>query len=72
MKIVSLKDKKSDFVFWSSRSYQERLETIELLRQQYISFNKDAQQGFQRVCRIVSLKKLPMLFISILNLSLIF
>ena len=40
VKIVNLKDKMSDVALWSSKSYQKRLNAIELLRKQYIKFNK--------------------------------
>jgi hypothetical protein len=33
-----------------------RLETIEILRQQYIQFKKDVEPRLQRVCRIVKPK----------------
>ena len=57
LKIVSLKDKQTDYAFWMTKSYQERLEALELLRQQYINFKGDAQQGLQRVCRITNRKQ---------------
>lgn len=56
LKIVKLKDKHSDFSYWITKSFQERLDTIELLRLQYIQFKKDAQSGLQRVCRIINQK----------------
>lgn len=52
--ITSLKDKQTDFVFWSTKTFQERLEAIELLRLQYIQLKKDVQPGFQRVCRVIN------------------
>ena len=57
LKIVSLKDKQSDYAFWMTKTYQERLAALELLRQQYINFKGDAQQGLQRVCRIIDRKQ---------------
>jgi len=54
LKITSIKDKKSDFIFWQGKSFSERFEAIEFLRNQYFSLNKNVQQGFQRVCRIVN------------------
>ncbi|KHD06869.1 hypothetical protein PN36_10065 [Candidatus Thiomargarita nelsonii] len=56
IKIVSLHEKKSDYQYWLSRPMQERLETIEILRQQYIQFKKDVEPRLQRVCRIVKQK----------------
>jgi len=49
---TDLKDKKTDFLFWSKKSYQERLDAVEFLRQQYINFT-NASQRLQRVCTIV-------------------
>ena len=52
--IRSLKDKKTDFVYWQSRPEAERLAAIETLRQQYIKFKYgNVQPRFQRVCRII-------------------
>ena len=54
LKIISLKDKQSDLAFWLTKSPQERLDAIELLRQQYINFNKNVQSRLQRVCSIIN------------------
>ncbi|MCF8294118.1 MAG: hypothetical protein K9I70_09930 [Chitinophagaceae bacterium] len=54
VKIMHLKDKQSDYVFWQTRSYKERLEAIELLRSQYIKFDKNVQPRLQRVCRVIN------------------
>lgn len=54
LKIVSLKNKETDFSYWSSKSELQRLEAIEILRCQYINYQKDAQQGFQRVCTVIN------------------
>lgn len=54
IRIVNLKDVQSDYLFWQTKSFQERLEAIELLRAQYIKFRKDVQPRLQRVCRIVN------------------
>jgi hypothetical protein len=56
LRIISLKDKQSDYSYWMSKSFIERLNAIELLRNQYIKFNKDVQPRLQRVCRIVNQK----------------
>ena len=53
LKITTNKDKKSDSIFWAGKTFVERLEAIEFLRNQYFSLNKNVQQRFQRVCRIV-------------------
>ncbi|MEO8772566.1 MAG: hypothetical protein ABI402_20890 [Ferruginibacter sp.] len=54
LKIVHLKDKNSDFTFWITKSEIERLQAIEILRQQYINFKKDVQPRLQRVYRIIN------------------
>lgn len=38
VKIISLKDRGTDFNFWTTKTDQERLEAIELLISQYIKF----------------------------------
>ncbi len=57
LKIVSLNDKQSDYEFWITQSIEKRLETLEMLRQQYINWKYDTQQGFQRVYRIIELSQ---------------
>jgi len=57
LKILHLKDKQTDFSFWMSKSDNDRLETIEILRQQYINFKKDVQPRLQRVYRITNQKQ---------------
>jgi hypothetical protein len=46
-----------DVDYWRTKSYQERLEALELIRKEYIAQNYDADIGFQRVCRVIRLKK---------------
>jgi len=57
LKIVSIKDKNSDLEYWLTKSSEDRLDAIEILRQQYIKFMKDVQPGLQRVCRIINQKQ---------------
>ena len=57
LKIVHLKDKTNDFIFWNSKSEIERLQVIETLRQLYINYKKDVQSRLQRVYRIINQKK---------------
>jgi hypothetical protein len=54
VKIVSLKEQKSDFEYWKNKSDIERLEAIEFLRQQYFALHKDVPKRFTRVCRIIN------------------
>ncbi len=57
LKIVHLKDKNTDFLYWNSRSEIERLQAIETLRQQYINYKNDVQSRLQRVYRIINQKQ---------------
>ena len=43
----------NDFKFWQSKTYEERLEALEQIRKEYNSWRYDAEQGLQRVYRIV-------------------
>ena len=53
IRVVRLKDNANDAAFWMLKTPRERLEAIEFLREQYIKTLPNAQQRFQRVCRIV-------------------
>ncbi len=57
LKIVQLKDNNSDFKYWVSKTDMDRLEAIEILRQQYINYKKNVQSRLQRVYRIVNQKQ---------------
>lgn len=58
VKKVSLTDKNSDFSYWQTKSYSERLDALEEIRREYNNWKyTDAEQRFQRVCRIVELKQ---------------
>ena len=57
LKIVHLKDKNTDFFYWTSRSEIERLQAVEILRQQYINYKNDVQSRLQRVYRIINQKQ---------------
>jgi hypothetical protein len=46
-------EQSNDFLFWQSRSYEERLKALEQIRKEYNSWRYNAEQGFQRVYRIV-------------------
>ncbi|TND08453.1 MAG: hypothetical protein FD123_2249 [Bacteroidetes bacterium] len=54
LKIVRLKDKQSDYAYWYSKTPQERLAAIELLRQQYMELHKGIPLRLQRICRIIN------------------
>ena len=53
---IKKSDKQSDFIFWQSQSYEERLKTLELIRQEYISWKYDSKQRLQRVYTIIKRK----------------
>jgi hypothetical protein len=56
LKIINLKDRNTDYQFWINQSEIQRLQAIEILRQQYINFRKDVQPRLQRVYRIINQK----------------
>ena len=43
----------TDFAYWQTRSFEERLAALESIRRDYIKWAYDIQPGFQRVYRIV-------------------
>jgi hypothetical protein len=57
VKIVRLKDKSNDFLYWKSKTEIERLQAVEALRQQYINYKQDVQPRVQRVYRIINQKQ---------------
>ena len=46
-------DVKNDAAYWRALSYQERIEALEQIREEYHRWKVDAQPGFQRVYSIV-------------------
>jgi hypothetical protein len=55
---TNLAEQKSDFAYWQTKSYSERLAALEEIRQEYNNWKyTDAEQRFQRVYRIVKLKQ---------------
>lgn len=57
VKITNLKDKNTDFKFWLTKTEIQRLEAVEMLRQQYLNYKKDVQSRLQRVYRIINQKQ---------------
>jgi len=51
--IIDLKSQESDFKYWQTQSYEKRLEMLEQLRKQYTIWKYGAEQGFQRVYRVI-------------------
>ncbi len=52
--IRSLKDTDNDFEYWLTKTPSDRIAAVELLRQHYLAFHKDAPQRLQRVYRIIN------------------
>ncbi len=50
---MHLSDAKNDAVYWRTLSYQERIEALEQIREEYHRWKADAQPGLQRVYSIV-------------------
>ena len=49
---MRLSDQPTDFAYWQSRPYAERLATLEQIRREYISWKYGSEPGFQRVYTI--------------------
>lgn len=54
--VVDKYDVKNDFEYWKAKSPQERIDSIEILRLQYIQLQKNVQQRLQRVYTVVKQK----------------
>lgn len=55
---VKLDEEKSDFSYWQTKSYIERLQALEEIRQEYNNWKySDAEQRLQRVYRTTQLKQ---------------
>jgi hypothetical protein len=55
LKITSVNEKQSDYIYWKTKSPQDRLAAIEFLRQQFIDHN-DSKSGLQRICKVTNRK----------------
>ena len=53
LKKYKISEQPNAFSYWESRSYEERLETLEQIRKEYNSWRYNAEQGFQRIYRVV-------------------
>jgi len=54
--VVDKNDVKNDFEYWKTKSPEERIDSIEILRLQYIKLQENVQQGLQRVYKITKQK----------------
>ena len=46
----------SDIQYWKSRSPEEKLDTLQYLREIYYSVKNESRKGFQRVYRVIKQK----------------
>ena len=53
VKKYHINEQPNDFSFWQSKSYEERLNALEQIRKEYNLWRYNAEQGFQRIYRIV-------------------
>ena len=53
VKKLRISDTKNDAAYWRALPYQERIEALEQIREEYHRWKADAQPGFQRVYSIV-------------------
>ena len=56
IKKYKINEQPNDFLYWQSRSYEERLEALENIRKEYNLWRYNAEQGLQRIYRIVKRK----------------
>ncbi len=55
---TSSEKQSSDFAYWQSKSFADRLAALEEIRREYNSWKyTDAEQRFQKVYRVVKLKQ---------------
>jgi hypothetical protein len=56
VKKFKINEQPNDFSYWQSKSYEERLNALEQIREEYNQWRYHAEQRFQRVCCIVKRK----------------
>ena len=56
VKKYKINEQPKDFTFWQSKSFEERLNALEQIRKEYNMWRYNAEQGFQRIYRIVKRK----------------
>lgn len=52
VRITTNKEQPSDYQYWITRPYKERIDAIEMLRQSYMSSRNDIPDRLQRVYRL--------------------
>ena len=53
VKKYKLNEQPNDYKYWQTKSYTEQLLALELIREEYNSWRYNAEQGFQRVYRVI-------------------
>jgi hypothetical protein len=53
VKKYKINEQPNDFIFWQAKSYEERLDALEQIRKEYNLWRYNAEQGFQRIYKIV-------------------
>ncbi|MDQ6954807.1 MAG: hypothetical protein Q9M20_05125 [Mariprofundaceae bacterium] len=53
---IKMTEAKNDFSYWQGQSFESRLEALEQIRNEYISWKYDHQQRLQRVYRVIKKK----------------
>jgi hypothetical protein len=56
VKKYGINEQPGDFQYWQTKSYEERLNVLEQIRKEYNLWRYNAEQGFQRVYRIIKRK----------------
>ncbi len=55
---IKLSDsEQEDICYWKTKTPEEKLDTLQLLREIYYEFKNESRKGFQRVYRIVKQKQ---------------
>jgi hypothetical protein len=57
VKKYRIDEQPNDFLFWQSKSYEERLNALEKIRKEYNLWRYNAEQGFQRILLIYIYRK---------------
>lgn len=57
VKKYKMREEPSDFLFWQTKSVEERLEAMELLRKQFYGYDYETLSGFPKVYRITQQKQ---------------
>lgn len=50
---IKMSEQQTDFAYWQTQSYQQRLEALEQIRSEYILWKYHVEPRFQRVCDVI-------------------